>query len=53
MPWWNPFGWWAYVGWYPVTALGLILTGAWYVLDWVAPPNTARRRFIDRFICIG
>lgn len=53
MPWWNPYGWWAYIGWYPITAIGLVLVALWYLLDWVAPPGTRRRHFVDRFMPVG
>jgi len=37
MPWWNPYGWWAYAGWPIVTGIGLILVAVVYVLDWITP----------------
>ena len=53
-PFWEPFGWLLQLGWILllITVVPVLWVG-WVILDWLAPPNTARRRFVDRFIMIG
>ena len=47
MPWWNPYGWWAYLGWFLFLFLGLGLTVIVYALDWVVPKFKPGSRLLD------
>jgi hypothetical protein len=52
-PFWDPYGLFFQLGWFIVLFPTLILVGLWYFYDWICPPTSRRRQFLDRIIPIG
>lgn len=45
---WDPYGWWAHIGWFILCFPLAILIGLLYVLDWLFPNKRPGTWFLNR-----